>query len=279
MMSIEYTRYLEQQIAGFEISDEDTDTSYADVLQFLNDTESFAPFGERLDRFIRENCDVLGHDSKAYLRRAFRAHGIEPVKNTLNNWFSDRGPKKGDGGRESILQIAFMLDLDVNSTNLLLNKVYLDRDLDCRNPSEFIIRYCLENKLTWQTAQEMIQQCELTKDASDITVSTQHLSDAQQVLSSDKEVLRYISEHSHNFRLRYRSALQQRDELLLKVRGTGNNDGEIDRELAEIPEIQKIREKRKKGSWEIADDIPELDRVESIYGKKHRGSNEQKYNS
>lgn len=108
----------------------------------------------------------------------------------------------------------------------LFHKVYLDRAIN-RNYKEVIYYYCLKNDLSFSQAEKIISSVSLEKNNNDKTLYTSVLSDELSTLDSTSDLISYINNHSHNFSINPKSAV----DILLKQKGKAfellNNDRKI----------------------------------------------------
>lgn len=188
-------------------------------LDFLNSAE-FRSFGDGLIEIIKSKMPEACNETPLnYLRQQCIEKRI-PISeiasnSTLRNWFGGKPrPDKSDDSRQSMFLIAFALGLTLEETNGLFAKVYLDRSFNLRSPHEFIYKYCIENGLTYQRAEIMVDQVSLVEDGSDSTVMTRFLSEQLLLQKSENDIVLYINNNSHNFSLNSISAKRLADRLL-----------------------------------------------------------------
>ena len=177
-----------------------------ELIDFINDPNSFRDFGEALKGIIRMVMP-LGTDKseKEFLQERADIKGIVFNRNTLNNWFLEgKRPKKSDLSREHMYEISFALDLNIQQVAELFQKVYYDKPFNMRNPKEFIYYYCLLNKLSYNHALQLIDNMNHfspVEGNNETTLMTKVLQSKADSLASDHDILNYIHTHPHNFTL------------------------------------------------------------------------------
>lgn len=229
-MDTDYTKRCDDMLWHFEIEKNGSE----DVLNFLQHASEIAPFGERLARFISVECGVEQAQASACLKERCKEVNIPLNSNTVKNWFSKAGPKKGDRSRDNMLKIAFALGLDLNQTNRLFYEVYLDRGLDPRRPEETAAYFCLRNGQGWTEFQVLVQQLQPDWESpQEGTVLTTVIQKDLDTLQTAEQLRQYVRLHPHNFQIRSRSAADILKKLLVQVKGNKEKTGEIDIELSE----------------------------------------------
>lgn len=171
-MENNYTQICENKSWSLNGDEEDIGKK---VLQFLQECSETATFGARLKRFIAKECGVSEDSVPQYLKGRLQAEEIDMNSNTLRNWFSKAGPKKGDHSRDLMLRVAFALRLNVEQTNLLFQKVYLDRGLYPRRFEEYAAEFCLREGLGWTVWQSLLKQYPSAEEENEQTVYTRVL--------------------------------------------------------------------------------------------------------
>lgn len=227
-MENNYTQICEDKSWSLNGGEEDIGKK---VLQFLRECSETATFGARLKRFIAKECGVSEDSVPQYLKDRFQTEGIDINSNTLRNWFSKAGPKKGDHSRDLMLRVAFALRLNVEQTNLLFQKVYLDRGLYPRRFEEYAAEFCLREGLGWTVWQSLLKQYPSAEEENEQTVYTRVLQQDLDGIKTPEEAAEYWKKHFHNFTIRNKSAREVLQNLVRKVKGNKDRTGEIDREL------------------------------------------------
>lgn len=229
-MDSNYTQICEEALWNLYMEE----SSSEDVLHFLKDASEMAPFGQRLARFISAECGVEQAQAPSCLKERCKEAGIPLNSNTVKNWFSKAGPKKGDHSRDNMLKIAFALGLNPEQTNRLFHKVYLDRGLDPRRPEETAAAFCLRQGQGWTEFQQLVQQLLPAEESpAEHTVLTTLLQKDLDEIQTAEQLRQYVRLHPHNFQIRSRSAENKLKELLTAVKGNKQKTGEVDKELAE----------------------------------------------
>lgn len=227
-MENNYTQICENKSWSLNGDEEDIGKK---VLQFLQECSETATFGARLKRFIAKECGVSEDSVPQYLKGRLQAEEIDMNSNTLRNWFSKAGPKKGDHSRDLMLRVAFALRLSVEQTNLLFQKVYLDRGLYPRRFEEYAAEFCLREGLGWTVWQSLLKQFPSAEEENEQTVYTRVLQQDLDGIKTPEEAAEYWKKHFHNFTIRNKSAREVLQNLVRKVKGNKDRTGEIDREL------------------------------------------------
>ncbi len=227
-MENNYTQICENKSWSLNGDEEDIGKK---VLQFLQECSETATFGARLKRFIAKECGVSEDSVPQYLKGRLQAEEIDMNSNTLRNWFSKAGPKKGDHSRDLMLRVAFALRLNVEQTNLLFQKVYLDRGLYPRRFEEYAAEFCLREGLGWTVWQSLLKQYPSAEEENEQTVYTRVLQQDLVGIKTPEEAAEYWKKHFHNFTIRNKSAREVLQNLVRKVKGNKDRTGEIDREL------------------------------------------------
>lgn len=227
-MENNYTQICENKSWSLNGDEEDIGKK---VLQFLQECSETATFGARLKRFIAKECGVSEDSVPQYLKGRLQAEEIDMNSNTLRNWFSKAGPKKGDHSRDLMLRVAFALRLSVEQTNLLFQKVYLDRGLYPRRFEEYAAEFCLREGLGWTVWQSLLKQYPSAEEENEQTVYTRVLQQDLDGIKTPEEAAEYWKKHFHNFTIRNKSAREVLQNLVRKVKGNKDRTGEIDREL------------------------------------------------
>ena len=209
-MDSNYTQICEEALWNLDMEESNSE----DVLHFLKDASEMAPFGQRLARFISAECGVEQSQASSCLKERCKEAGIPLNSNTVKNWFSKAGPKKGDHSRDNMLKIAFALGLNPEQTNRLFHKVYLDRGLDPRRPEETAAAFCLRQGQGWTEFQQLVQQLQPAEESpAEHTVLTTLLQKDLDEIKTAEQLRQYVRLHPHNFQIRSRSAENKLKEL------------------------------------------------------------------
>lgn len=221
---MKYTENMENSL--FELIAEEDEIDSEKVLEFINRPESFRSFGEGLTEIIAKKYGEV--DGKKLLATLAKEKDIHINRNTLNNWFEGNRPKKGEQSREHMFLIAFALSLNLQETQDLFQKVYLDRPFNLRDGKEFIYFYCIKEGLTYRHAQMMISELNLESECNiEETVLTCLLENDLIMLESDAEVIDYIQKHPNNFQKHTVSARNTLEYLLENVKATNKDKEKI----------------------------------------------------
>ena len=226
----QYSQLLDDEMWG--IPDYDYDQDYEEVLNKLDDRESFRPFSERLLAFYGEtlNAKFTANEAKSDLQKRVKHANIQLSRNTIANWFSGNNePNYGDNDRRNMFAVAFALELDCAGTERLFNKVFLDKAFNKRNVREFIFMYCIYNRKPLSVAENLISKLEimdLQGKPNEQTEHTRFLSAAASRDMSEDEVLSFIADYQHNFSLNNTAAKSHKQRLLNRLTiGVGGKVG------------------------------------------------------
>ena len=173
MRNLNYTQQMENALFQQWDAFDDYNEDYTELIDVLNNEDSFRSFGDGLLVFLqRRNPQLTAESAIKYIDELCKKTGVSvgdiASANTLKSWFKGGPrPKKGEDSRRSIFALAFALQLTQNETAELFHKVYLDRAFDYRNANEIIYYFCLNNKKTWADANRLIASVK----ESDISVN------------------------------------------------------------------------------------------------------------
>lgn len=225
----EYTLGMENELFETMPSYDEEEDCKA-LIDILNSSD-FRSFGEALTDVIKSKMDETTMSEADFLISKAKEKGINIADNrTVKSWFKDdKRPKKGEESRFTMFKIAFALNLSDLETKKLFETVYLDRAYNPRDYKDVIYFYCLRNKKTLDDAQHMIEQILFAEeDASDKTIYTQVL--LKQLESSEEEsnLIEYINNHPHNFKLSNVTALRRKNEYLEKAKECAKRERQKD---------------------------------------------------
>ena len=198
------------------------DATPDDVINFLNDEETFRTFGEGLINLMQKKYgDIVIENPRAFLKQMCIKTGvnIEEIgsRNTLKDWFSgERKPKKGEADRYKMFAIAFALEFNPEETAELFHKVYLDRAFNFRNAEEIVFYYCLSQNKPWVEAKRLISMVGFDGDYEDRTIYTSELEAGIKNISTEQGLLDFIKKHSHNLSLSSVTADSKIEEYIEK---------------------------------------------------------------
>lgn len=229
-MENNYTQICEDKSWSLNGNEEDIGEK---VLQFLRECSETATFGARLKRFIAKECGVSEDRAPQYLKGRFQTEEIDINSNTIRNWFSKAGPKKGDHSRDLMLRVAFALHLNVEQTNRLFQKVYLDRGLYPRRFEEYAAEFCLREGLGWTDWQSLLKKYPSAEKTNEQTIYTHVIQQDLDEIKTPGELAEYWKKHSYNFTIRNKSASEVLQDIIRKVKGNKEKNGEIDLEFEE----------------------------------------------
>lgn len=239
-------RKYDDMISAAEAEAFDRDYDDARLLEQLNSSDFFAPFSDRLLRYISkvlDKEDCTRREAYLFLYNKMKTAGINPSINTIKKWLNvketpegDVGPKMGDKGREAMFQVAFSLELSVAETEDFFHRVYLDKAFNFRNPREYVYFYCLQRGRSYTEAHDLAEKAErlISADpASDGASATVMIKQAAQTANDDDELLTYIGEHAFNFTRKNETALSTQERLLKDLTGEGGQIGLAAKEYQE----------------------------------------------
>lgn len=199
-----YTEQIANELYLGKWSSYDTyEDDYKKITDYLNSLD-FRSFGEGL-KYMIEKKATDGESLLDCLKRCFKEQNMDIRElgspNTPKNWLNGgERPKKGEDSRRKMFVLAFALGLDAKDTAYLFRNVFLDRAFNPRNYRELIYYYCIENKLPFSKAEEMISQVVFeASDSSEKTVYTRMIASLVEQSGSENEIIEYINTHPHNF--------------------------------------------------------------------------------
>ena len=197
---------------------DNSEEDYNAVIEVLN--KEFRSFGEGLLCTMEQKSGKRVEDPALYLEGLCKTAGVSiqeiGSRNTIKSWFAGGArPKKGEASRKKLFAFAFALKLNPTETAELFHKVYLDRAFNHRNYRELIYYYCLNNGLSFEHAEKLINSISLSLDANTgQTVMTSYIAEEAALLHSDLELMEFIQANGHNFAINSRSA----KEALLHIK-------------------------------------------------------------
>lgn len=223
-MKGKYTQALSDLMWEQSAVDAAMDDDYQSVLAVLN-SDSFRPFSIRLLVFVNQlwRTDYDADTAAKAVLKSAKQNNVAINRNTVLNWFSGQNtPNMGVSSRERMYTIAFALGLTSDQTDLLFNKVLLDRAYNPRSIMEFVYRYCIATGKTYQMASALLKQAEAVlacDDSSSETIGTQQLEDKAISAIDEEDLLATIEQNRHNFVLSDVRAKAEVQNLLDKIRG------------------------------------------------------------
>ncbi len=213
---MQYTEKLEDMI--FEMWGDESDDISDDVISFLNDEGVFRSFGEGLTDVIEKKMSDRSLSARDYLKKLNKEQGCLLNRNTIDNWFTNNRPKKGEQSREHMYVLSFLLGLNIEETCYLFQKVYYDKAFNMRSIKEFIYYYCIKKGLPYECAQNLCAQ--VIQDESkqpEGTIYTQALKEDVDGITQDSELIEYIKRHPHNFQISSQSAQMIKEKLIDEI--------------------------------------------------------------
>lgn len=286
---------VEALFAWKKVCDED-ENSWSNVLGVLS--QEFRSFGEGLTAIMEEKLGKKVPNPKLTLSNSCYNTGVDldliGTRNTLNTWFENVNrkplkssgvsrPRKSENSRDAMFAFAFAMELTVEETNELFQKVYLDRAYNQRDYKELIYYYCLSRRLPFSEAQKLIEKVHFdeTDVVSDKTMLTQHLADTGLSSESGEALIEFIHAHSHNFAINTRSAMQVMRKLKEKAREIARNEGEIERANYKPRKLITDEYTEKKTAYEddLQEDLENRDPSDSGVYNRNLYSNDYLYDS
>lgn len=233
-----YTSYFLDMIRVFM---EDAQNSEVDIewIKECLDSDDFRPFSERLLAFINEKTGTsMEPDEVArYLIRKINSRGMPKSRNAVKGWFNASAPQYGDTDRESIYIISFALDLTVEETTKLFNKVHLDNAFNLRNSREFIYLYCIHSGKNYAEAQQLVAATTALEDAeNDHTVLTTNIGEFALFASDDADIVDFVLQHPGNFSHDHRTAMKALERLKGELQGNDEKPGLAQMEYEQFQE-------------------------------------------
>lgn len=222
-----YTSYFLDMIKAFI---EDAQNSEVDIewIKESLDSDDFRPFSERLLAFINEKTGTSMEPDEAarFLFRKINSRGMPKSRNAVKGWFNASAPQYGDTDRESIYIISFALDLTVEETAKLFNKVHLDNAFNLRNPREFIYLYCIHSGKSYAEAQQLVAAATTSEDAeNDHTVLTTNIGEFALSADDNADIIDFVFQHPGNFSHDHRTAMKTLERLKGELQGSDEKPG------------------------------------------------------
>ena len=227
MQNVQYTEKMEDLVFKWRELD-----SYAEDFKDLleESLRNYRSFSAGLQMFVRRKSEEPVEDCFDWFKKACKANEV-PLQvfgsvNTLKAWFgrdpdADVRPRHIAGNRKKIFAIAFALELSIEETAQLFHKVYFDRAFNHRRYEEVIYYFCLQKRLPYKTAEELIEKVDLAcAEDDDGTLLTYKIAQDIDKLETTEDLLAYIFMHGHNFAIGTQSAkrvLQKVKQRALKV--------------------------------------------------------------
>ena len=243
-----YTSYFLGMIECFMKYAQDNKVKIEDIKECLN-CEDFYPFSERLLAFINEKTGTSMKPDEAYRYLYREISKLNPVKperrrNTVKGWFNTQNDPSGgtalqygDSDRESIYIISFALDLTVEETTKLFNKVYLDNAFNLRNPREFIYLYCIHSRKSYAEAKQLVIAATTSEAAeNDNTVLTTNIGEYALSAGDDADIVDFILQHPGNFSHDHRTAMRALERLKGELQGNDEKPGLAQQEYEQFQE-------------------------------------------
>ena len=233
-----YTSYF---LDMFKVFMKDARNSEVDIewIKESLDSDDFRPFSERLRMFINEKNGMSMEPAEAYryLFRKINAKGLPKTRNAVKGWFNASAPQYGDTDRESIYIISFALDLNVQETTMLFNKVHLDNAFNLRNPREFIYLYSIQSGKSYEEAQRIIAAATTSEDSeNDHTVLTTNIGEFAMSASDDADIVAFVLQHPGNFSHDHRRAMKTLERLKGELQGSDEKPGLAQQEYEQFQE-------------------------------------------
>ena len=205
------TQLLIEQI---EYNDHETD----DIIEHLNDDEEFLDFKSALARNIEMKYPESEDNGKNFLKERLKEKNIPFNRNTLTNWFEENAPKKADTSRSNLYKIAFALNYNVTETIMLFETVYKDRTFNVRRIEELVYLYCLNNNVSYEESNLLIEECKKLTRNNGHTIHTRKILDNVLQIHSTKELFDLVENNSGNFSTNNESAIRVLESLVDDIR-------------------------------------------------------------
>ena len=223
MSIVDYTIQKEESMYNKWNEYDNSDEDYSEIIDYLNSGD-FRTFGDGLSAVILPKANP-GESAIDCLKRSCKEKEIDIINelasiNTIKSWFSGgERPKKGEESRRKMFVIAFVLALTVDETAYLMQKVFLDRSFNPRNPKELVYYYSLENGYSLAYANEMVSKIHINNtESKDKTLYTELLASITGRVKNDYELIDYINSHPHNFSISNIAAKKAVAEYITKAK-------------------------------------------------------------
>lgn len=177
----------------------------AEIVALLNDKGMFRTFGDGLLYLIKQKNPSLDNEAALeFLKKSCKSNGVTlkeiGCENTIKNWLNEgMRPSKGENTRHHLFALAFALNLNVEETVYLFERVYLDRAFNYRNQNELICYYCLENNKTWADVNRIIAKVDSIETINEgYTIATNQLKATFDTISTEEELINFIVHNRYN---------------------------------------------------------------------------------
>lgn len=238
-MSTDYTKMMNNSFDKIYGDDEDLE-----ALQFLTEPNSFRNFGEGLTIVIQcagYNGDPDDVKEKSrFLFNKLQEIGSSTGIKTITSWFDGtRRPKIQYDSRKKMYEICFALDLSMEKIYWLFNHVYFDRCFNCHSIREAVYCFCLNNHLSYEEANRMIEQIENTKVEQPASSKyannyTQFVKDQIMDMHSKEELIAFLTSQKNNFEEWNHSAYSLISKFYEEISGSKESESIVDELRAEI---------------------------------------------
>ncbi|MBQ7199772.1 MAG: hypothetical protein IJS24_00190 [Eubacterium sp.] len=191
-----YTETLEDFSYGIDPGED----GYEEMLEKA--AGSFRPFDVALTAFLTEN-GMIGEAATPdevlrYITDEFKAAGIEPPRNR-KKWFSVHASIK----RKTAFEMCFALRLDEDQADDFFRRVCLERGFDGHDMTEIVWLYAIRNGLTYEEALRIQKKLPTVKTdqklATGQVIYTQMIQSEIAEISSEEELIRYLTERASSF--------------------------------------------------------------------------------
>ena len=204
----------------YQILDENEELSG----NYLLESPDFKSFGTGLtELLVKKGYDGGTDDNKAkykYFHDKCKEGGISLTPSVVKSWFEDTRPVSSARSRENVFKICFALGCTLDETIDFFNKVYFECPFNFRVYQETIYYYCLKNSLGYDKANELINQAEVIFNDADavsaelLYTHTRKIGNAVDSITTDDELLSYISQHKNEFIAANKTAYNYAETLI-----------------------------------------------------------------
>lgn len=232
-MEANYTHDNQESILDYPSMD-----SIDDTICYLKDPASFRSFQQGLIELLKrknypgsltdinEMADYLWNNLKSIHSSIGRA--------TLVSWLSgEHRPKVEANSRSKIYELCFSLNLTFEETIWFFQHVYYDRAFNCHNLREAVYYYAFLHQLSYQKAQEIIDEVEATPVAplpshDTGTYYTRFVQNQIAKAASPEELKEFLIANKSDFQCWNKSALSVLHDLISQLIGSAESRADIE---------------------------------------------------
>lgn len=233
-MQSSYTLHNQKSILHYSSSD-----AIDDAISYLTTPASFRSFDQGLIELLRRKNypgSLSDIDEMAdYLFNRLQSIHSAIGRETVVSWFSgEHRPKVESGSRSKIYEICFSMNLTFDETIWFFQHVYYDRAFNCHNIREAVYYYAFLHQLSYQKAQEIIEEIEAAPLVSPAlnstdTYYTQFIQNQIAQADSIEELKEFLIANKSDFQRWNKSALSVLHDLISQLIGSAESRADIEK--------------------------------------------------